>query len=79
VSHSIVIGLGTDQAIERTVVRSTPDGRLARNDAARYLGVAPNTMAKWKMEGRGPKPYPIGSRVFYKISDLDRVIAEGLD
>jgi hypothetical protein len=30
------------------------------------------------MLGHGPKPIKIGSRVFYKLVDLDHVIAEGL-
>jgi hypothetical protein len=78
VTTPIVIGLGSNASIEQTIVRLTPDHRLSRTDAARYLGVAPNTLAKWKMLGHGPKPIKIGSRVFYKLVDLDHVIAEGL-
>ena len=54
----------------------TPDGRLTRSHAARYLGVAPQTLANWHTQGRGPKSFRIGGRAFYRRDDIDAYIAE---
>jgi len=74
---SIVIGQPEGEGVERMIVRQTPDGRLTRTDAARYLGVQPRTLAKWNMDGRGPRPVKIGPRCFYWLSDLDAFIQQG--
>jgi len=76
-THAVVIGLDPDTAIERTVVRLTPDGRMSRTDAARYIGVQPKTLAKWGMTGRGPQSLKIGARCFYTKVELDRFITQG--
>lgn len=56
---------------------ATPDGRLRRSDAARYLGVAPSTLANWKLKGLGPRPLKVAGRCFYWIADLDAFIRQG--
>jgi hypothetical protein len=71
---SVVIGMDDRVSVERTVVRQTPDGRLTRRDAARYIGVQEKTLAKWAMEGRGPRPVRVSNRVFYWLADCDRFI-----
>lgn len=44
----------------------------SRKEAARYLGVAPQTLAAWTCLGRYDLPYAkIGRRVYYRKSDLD--------
>ena len=49
---------------------------LTRPQAASYLGIKPNTLAVWACTNRYHLPYAkIGSRVFYKQSDLDAFIA----
>jgi len=55
-------------------VRVLPDGRLARRDAAKYLGVAEKTMAMWQMFGKGPRSVRVGGRRFYFQADLDAFI-----
>ena len=78
VSHSSAVAImaGGDKAIECVVVRMTPDGRMTRNDAARYLGVQPATLANWALRAYGPPPSRIGRRrVFYRKVDLDAFIA----
>ena len=55
-----------------------PDGRMDRTSAARYLGVKPQTLAKWGMQEKGPRFVRVGGRVFYFLHDLDAYIQEGL-
>ena len=52
----------------------TPDGRLTRSHAARYLGVAEQTLANWRSMGRGPKCLKIGGKVFYRLDDLEAFV-----
>lgn len=66
-------GLG-DGAVEQVRVRILPDGRMARTDAARYLGVAEKTMAMWALLDKGPRSIKVGGRVFYYRADLDTFI-----
>jgi len=58
-------------AMEQVRVRILPDGRLARGDAARYLGHQPKTLAMWALQGKGPRSVKVGGRVFYFKEDLD--------
>jgi hypothetical protein len=48
-----------------------PDGRLDRENAARYLGLKPKTLAMHASAGTGPKFLKCGQRVFYMRDDLD--------
>ena len=63
--------------VEPVRVRILPDGRMSREDAARYLGLKPKTLSMWALQGKGPKPVRVGGRVFYYREELDRFIAEG--
>jgi hypothetical protein len=63
-----------DSAIERIVVRLLPDGRMCRTDAAKYLGLEPKTLAQWALRGKGPPILRVGSRCFYRRTDLDAFI-----
>jgi|AntAceMinimDraft_5_1070358.scaffolds.fasta_scaffold66447_3 predicted DNA-binding transcriptional regulator AlpA len=45
--------------------------RMPSGDAAEYIGIAGSTLAKWRMNGRGPKFVKAGSRVLYDRADLD--------
>lgn len=49
-----------------------PDGRVPREDAARFLGMKPKTLAEWQRLGRGPTSRKVGGRRFYQIDDLRR-------
>lgn len=50
----------------------SPNGwRLRRKDAALYLGVKVNTMAKWAMEQKGPPVVKAGRTIFYYLHDLE--------
>ena len=59
------------QAVE---VQMFPDGRLDRQNAARYTGFSVKTLAMHATNGTGPKYQKIGGRVFYRQPDLDEWI-----
>ena len=61
-------------AIETVRVRVLPDGRMTREDAARYLGHAAKTLAMWQLQGKGPRSVLVGGRRFYFKDDLDRFV-----
>ncbi len=64
-----------DGAIVQVKVRVLPDGRLSREDAARYLGRSVKTLAMWQLQGKGPRSVLVGGRRFYFLADLDSFIA----
>ena len=64
----------TEPVIEQIRVRVTPDGRLTRKDAAKYLGRAEKTLAMWQMERKGPPSILVGGRRFYFKDALDAFI-----
>ena len=55
-------------------IKMTPDGRLASDAAANYVGLSRKTMAQMRSEGRGPKYLKIG-RIWYRKVDLDEWLA----
>ena len=69
----------TQSGVETVRVRILPDGRMTREDAARYLGVKPKTLAMWQLEGKGPASLLVGGRRFYFKSALDGFIGAGED
>lgn len=48
---------------------------LAASDAAAYMGLAPQTLAKMRLYGDSPPFYKLGRRVLYKRGELDSWIA----
>ena len=60
--------------IEPIRVRLLPDGRMDRNNAAKYINRAPKTLAIWAMDGKGPPVHKSGGRCFYYNDDLDAFI-----
>jgi hypothetical protein len=64
----------TQSGVEHVRVRMLPDGRMPRQDAARYLGHQPKTLAMWASRGKGPKSVKVGGKVFYFKDDLDGFI-----
>src|SRR6266496_3193213 len=43
---------------------------LSSDAAARYLGIQPNTLARWRMNGQGPVWEKHGRRVLYYRADI---------
>jgi hypothetical protein len=70
---------GLADGVEQVRVRILPDGRMSREDAARYLGHRPKTLAMWALSGSGPRSVKVGGRRFYFRSDLDAFIRGGED
>ncbi|WP_048708730.1 helix-turn-helix transcriptional regulator [Microvirga massiliensis] len=48
-----------------------PRQRLNQKLAARYLGVSPETLSRWRRQGTGPRYIDYGSTVRYCQGDLD--------
>ena len=69
--------LTVNDSIDTVRVRVLPDGRMSRDDAARYLGHAPKTLAMWQGQGKGPRSVLVGGRRFYFKSDLDAFVRDG--
>ena len=63
-----------DDFIDRVRVRVLPDGRMRREDAARYLGHAAKTLAMWQLQGKGPRSVLVGGRRYYFKDDLDAFV-----
>jgi hypothetical protein len=66
-----------------TALRSPPDRAGGGNDqlllageAAERLRVAKQTLARWRVEGQGPPFVRIGSRVLYRVADIDAYVVE---
>lgn len=57
---------------------ATDDRLLTRKQAAEVLGFQPQTLARWKWEGREDRPpeVRVGRAVRYRASELSRWIAE---
>ena len=55
-------------------VRILPDGRMDRENSAKYLGVAVKTMAMWHLNGKGPRSQLVGGRRYYYKCDLDAFV-----
>jgi hypothetical protein len=58
-------------AIDVVKVRVLPDGRMDRDNAARYHGHQPKTLAMWALNSKGPRSVKVGGRVFYFKEVLD--------
>ena len=70
----MVLAQTTEPVIERVRVRVLPDGRLDRENAAKYLGVAKKTLAMWQLQGKGPHGFLVGGRRYYHKASLDAFI-----
>ena len=68
-SAALLVGSVCDDQTDP--VRILPDGRMSRENAAKYLGLSAKTLAMWKLSGRGPPWVKVGGRVFYFREDLD--------
>lgn len=60
--------------LEPIRVRVLPDGRMDRENAAKYLGKKPKTLAMWELQGKGPPSILVGGRRFYYKAALDAFI-----
>jgi len=56
---------------EVQVERKRAPVNLRETEAAAWLGVRPNTMARWRVEGTGPEYRKHGRLVIYSMRDLE--------
>jgi excisionase family DNA binding protein len=49
---------------------------LIAEDAAEYLGLAPQTLAKLRWSGDSPPYFKVGRRVLYEREELDAWLAQ---
>ncbi len=51
---------------------------VRRREAARFLGLAPRTLANWAcIPGRGPSFHRVGRTVLYEMNDLRAFVVPG--
>ena len=62
---------GSSPGVDVVRVRVLPNNRLDRENAAKYLGKSPKTLAMWAMEGKGPPVIKVGGRCYYQLEQLD--------
>lgn len=49
---------------------------LTDREAAEYLGFQTQTLAVWRMKGKGPAYIKCGRSIRYRVSDLERWLSE---
>jgi hypothetical protein len=47
---------------------------MDRENAARYLGRKPKTLAMWALRGKGPRLVKVAGRIFYFREDLEAFV-----
>jgi predicted DNA-binding transcriptional regulator AlpA len=52
-----------------------PDGLLTEDETTAYLGIVPNTLAKWRTRGEGPPFVRVGRLIRYDRAAIDRWVA----
>ena len=75
--HSNQVHAGQNQSgpvIDQVRVRILPDGRMDRENAAKYLGNTPKTLAMWQLQGKGPRSVRVGGRRYYYDDDLNQFV-----
>lgn len=60
--------------LEQETIAALPDGRMSRESAAAYLGIAKRTLDQWASQGKGPKFIKFAGRTFYFRKALDAFI-----
>ncbi len=48
---------------------------LRTPEAARYIGIRPNTLEGWRIQKKGPKFHRVGRLIIYFREDLDAYLA----
>lgn len=51
---------------------------LTTEELAARWKMNPGSLCNWRQQGRGPKFIKVGSRVFYRVSDVEAYEAENL-
>lgn len=51
---------------------------LTTAEAATYMRLKPQTLAKWRSHGKGPAFVQLGGKVFYRVAELDAYVEAGI-
>jgi hypothetical protein len=51
---------------------------LTTAEAAAYMRLKPQTLAKWRSHGKGPSFVQLGGKVFYRVAELDAYVEAGV-
>jgi len=54
----------------RAVAHVDPEELIGNNEAAKLIGVAPETLVQWRYQKRGPCFLKVGRLVWYRRADL---------
>jgi len=65
-----------DEKVVQARVVVTPANMVNRRDAAAVLGRSVKTLADWSTKGIGPRPIPVGGRIFYRWPEV-QAFAQG--
>ena len=57
--------------LKKRLIKRTEGLALNTNQAGRYLGISESLLRKFRQEGGGPRYCKIGSKVVYRIQDLE--------
>lgn len=63
-------------ALDRWGVEASGDGRVLEPAAARLLSYSALYLRNMRHEGKGPRAMKVGGRVFYRLPDIARWIAD---
>jgi predicted site-specific integrase-resolvase len=48
------------------------DKYLNSNEVSKRWGMSPQTLARWRCEGRGPQYMKIGGKILYRLQDVEQ-------
>jgi predicted DNA-binding transcriptional regulator AlpA len=60
----------TAKAVGLSPLPSEMEALVPSKDAPAYLGLAEQTLARWRSEGHGPPYVKLGKKVYYRVGDL---------
>lgn len=55
-----------------------PKRLVKSREAAAILGISESGLAKWRMEGKGPRYYKIGKLISYSVRDLEEFMERSI-
>lgn len=64
--------------METQRIKEAPPRTLDTRESADYLRLQPSTLETWRSRGGGPKFSKLGSRVVYRIEDLEAFLTAGV-
>ena len=74
-AHVLLARLEADNERRRAHALEEQERLVGEEDAAASLGVAPRTLQRWRVTGEGPAFCKLGSRIGYRMEDLEAFVA----